>query len=110
MSALWVDVDIAGEACDTRIPRTHRSCRTEIIAHSAFSKATFELELVFTRKWLGRPRLNGSVLPRSTWTKERKRPSLRTTFYIQSHASYDGFELLRLSGAEIHARELLGKQ
>ena len=30
--------------------------------------------------------------------------------YIQSHASYDGFELLCLSGAEIQARELLGKQ
>ena len=47
MSALRVDVATAG--WDTRIPRTHRSCRTEIVALRACSKAGL-LVLGFTRK------------------------------------------------------------
>ncbi len=50
MSALHVDVDIAGAACDTRIPSTHRSSQTEIVALSAFSKAGFEAARGFTRQ------------------------------------------------------------
>ncbi len=50
MSALHVDVDMAGAASDTRIPSTHRSSQTEIVALSAFSKAAFEVARGFTRQ------------------------------------------------------------
>jgi hypothetical protein len=50
MSALRVDVEIAAVACDTRIPSTHWSSQTEIVALSAFSKAGFEAARGFTRQ------------------------------------------------------------
>ncbi len=50
MSALCVDVAIAGAACGTRIPSTHRSSQTEIIALSPFSIAGFEAARGFTRQ------------------------------------------------------------
>ncbi len=41
MSALHVDADRAGAASHTRISGSHRSCRTENVAHSARHLAAF---------------------------------------------------------------------
>ncbi len=50
MSALHVDVDMAGAPWDTRISSTHRSSQTDFVALSAFSKAAFESARGFTRQ------------------------------------------------------------